>query len=55
MWEDILSTPTLLQLALDGLLNRYVVLGLQCSNFTDVGILVKAKAVSKNFFLFFGS
>ncbi len=44
--DGFLSSSAVQELVLDGILNRHLVLGLQCSIFTDPGTFLKCRAVS---------
>ncbi|VDP39194.1 unnamed protein product [Soboliphyme baturini] len=44
-WQEILSAKALQDLAIDSILNRHLVLGLQCSLISDANILLKAKYI----------
>lgn len=46
LFNGLLSRGAICELCVDGIINRQIVLGLQCSVFTDPATLDKCKAVS---------
>uniref|UniRef100_A0A915KWR8 GCF C-terminal domain-containing protein n=1 Tax=Romanomermis culicivorax TaxID=13658 RepID=A0A915KWR8_ROMCU len=45
-WDNVMTSKIVEELSLDGVINRHVVLNLQCSIYADVGILTKLKSLT---------